>query len=68
MAAIEGPELADRLGPVLEAAGPDGLTPSAAGRAAGLTTGQAHQGLRWMVANQFARTTGNGARARYHTR
>lgn len=60
----EAPELADRLAPVLTA-NPAGLTPSAAARKAKMTTGEASQGLRWMAANDFCRTTGTGAWTKY---
>lgn len=65
---MDAPELADALAPVLETAGPAGLTPSAAARKAHLTTGDALAGLEWMAANDFAVTTGNGAHTRYHPR
>lgn len=56
--------IANRLEDALEAA-PNGLTPSAAGRAAKVTTDVARTVLQWMVKQQYAHTDGNGAWTRY---
>lgn len=56
----------DRVEAVLDAAGPDGLTPSATARRAGISATDAGRLLRWMCAGRFAHTSGNGAWTRYH--
>ena len=59
-------EIADRLETALEAAGQDGLTPSAAGRQAKVSTDEARRILQVMVTSQYAHTSGNGAWTRYY--
>lgn len=56
----------DRIVATLEAADREGLTPSKVARAAKITTSTARRLLAWMVADQYAHTTGNGAWRRYH--
>lgn len=60
-----GYALADRLEAVLEQAA-DGVTPSAAARKAATTTNEVRVVLDWMVRNQYAHTSGNGAWTRYY--
>lgn len=59
-------EIADRIDLALESAGRDGLTPSLAARKARATTAEASVILRWLVSQQMAHTSGNGAWTRYH--
>lgn len=59
-------DLADAVEAALEAAGQDGLTPSAAARKTGTTTDAARGVLQWMASNRYAHTSGNGAWTRYH--
>lgn len=57
----------DRLERALEAAGPAGLTGSAAGRKVGIDTTLAHHLLCALVRDQVAHTSGTGGRCtRYH--
>jgi hypothetical protein len=69
--AVELPEdqmydVADRIEAALERAGRRGITPSAAGRAAGVDTATASQVLQWMAARQYAHTDHRGAWAHYY--
>jgi hypothetical protein len=59
-------ELADRIEAALEAAGPDGLTPSRIARKAHADYHETCDVLFWMVAHQYAHTSGNGAWTHYH--
>ena len=59
-------DLLDRLTAALEAAPDRGLTQSVAGRQVGASTDDAKRLLGWLVAQQNAHTSGNGAWTRYH--
>lgn len=59
-------DVADRLVLALEAAAPAGLTPSQAARQARCTYREAADTLAWMVDEQYAHTSGNGAWTHYH--
>ena len=56
----------DRLVEVLEAAPDRGVTPSRAGVALGVPPADAKRLLGWLVGQQNAHTSGNGAWTRYH--
>ena len=58
--------LADLLEVALEAANADGLTPSVAARKVRSDRDTTARVLAWMVANQYAHSTGNGAWRHYH--
>lgn len=58
-------EVADRIEAALERT-PEGLTPSAAARAARTDYATALAALQYMVAHLYAHTSGNGAWTRYH--
>jgi len=59
-------DTADRIELVLEASERGGMTPSQVGRKVKASTSTTRRILDWMVARQFAHTTGNGAWAHYH--
>jgi len=61
-------EIADRLEDALEGAASTGMTPSVAARKAHTDTVTARRILDYLVRNQYAHTSGNGAWTRYHAR
>jgi len=59
-------EIADNIEAALDEADTSGLTASVAARKASTDTITARRILDWLVASQFAHTSGNGNWTRYH--